>query len=203
MLYQYARKAFERAERRTVYHYRAVWLVVLSYVRQVKALRKVVINLHSAKLPFAADDVFYNKVDFRPVESRLSYLLSKRNTEPARGLADCGLALFPILLVADVFVTRGIAQGYSHAVFVHAYRLEYCLYQIQAALYFGVELFGRAEDVGVVLGEAAHARHAVEFAGLLPSVNIAEFCEPHREIAVGMRITLEYLYMERAVHGFE
>ena len=203
MLYQYSRKAFERAERRAVYHYRAVRLVVLPDVRQVKALRKVVVNLHSAKLPLAADNVFYDKVDFRPVESRLTYLLSKRNTEPARGLADCGLALFPVLLVADVFVACGIAQGNSHAVFVHAYRLEHRLYQVQAALYLGVELFGGAEDMGVVLGEAAHARHAVELAGLFPSVNVAEFREPHWKIAVRMRIALEYLHMERAVHGFE
>ena len=60
-----------------------------------------------------------------------------------------------------------------------------------------------AEEVGVVLGEAAHAGHAVEFAGLLPAVDRAELGEAHGQVAVGVRLRGEDLDVVRAVHRLE
>ena len=68
---------------------------------------------------------------------------------------------------------------------------------------FGSDLFLGAEEVGVVLGEAADAGHAVEFAGLFPAVDGAELGEAHGEVAVGVRLRGEDLDVVRAVHRLE
>ena len=49
------------------------------------------------------------------------------------------------------------------------------------------ELLGRAEDVRVVLREAAHAREAVQHAGALVPVHRAELEQPQRQLAVRLR----------------
>ena len=51
-------------------------------------------------------------------------------------------------------------------------------------MHFLRDLFLGAEEMGVVLGEAADARHAVEFAGLFPAINGAELREAHRQVAI-------------------
>ena len=46
-------------------------------------------------------------------------------------------------------------------------------------------LFG-AEDVRIVLREAAHAHQAVQRARRLVAVDVAEFGKPHRQFAIGL-----------------
>ena len=66
-----------------------------------------------------------------------------------------------------------------------------------------LDLFGSAEQVGVVLGQAADAEHAVQFARLLVAVDGAELRQPHRQVAVGAGLCLVHLHVVRAVHGLE
>ena len=64
-------------------------------------------------------------------------------------------------------------------------------------------LFFGAEQMRVILREAAHARHAVEFAGLLPPIDRAELREPHRQVAIRVRLRGEDLDVVRAVHRLQ
>jgi len=57
--------------------------------------------------------------------------------------------------------------------------------------------------VGVVLGESADTRHAVEFARLFPAVDRAEFGEADRQVAVGVRLRGENLDMMRTIHRLQ
>jgi hypothetical protein len=57
--------------------------------------------------------------------------------------------------------------------------------------------------VGVVLGEAADAGHAVEFARLLPAVDGAEFRKSDREVPVAVRLGGEDLDVMGAVHRLQ
>ena len=61
------------------------------------------------------------------------------------------------------------------------------LHEVEAACDLRRHLLLGAEQVGVVLGEAAHAGHAAEFAGLLPAVDGAELGQPHGQVAVAVR----------------
>ena len=68
---------------------------------------------------------------------------------------------------------------------------------------FVADLFGGTEEVGVVLGEAADACEAGEFAGLFVAVDGAEFGEAEGEVAVAAGLGCEDLGVVGAVHGFE
>jgi hypothetical protein len=60
-----------------------------------------------------------------------------------------------------------------------------------------------AEDVRVVLREAAHAHQAVQRAGRLVAMHVAEFGQPDRQVAVALQAVLEDLHMAGAVHRLE
>ena len=49
-------------------------VVVLADVLQAEALRQIVVELHGAELPFAADAVAHDEVDLGAVERRLALL---------------------------------------------------------------------------------------------------------------------------------
>jgi hypothetical protein len=59
------------------------------------------------------------------------------------------------------------------------------------------DLLVGAEDVGVVLHEAAHAQHAVQRAGRLVAVARAELGHADRQVAVALQALLENLHMRR------
>ena len=63
-------------------------------------------------------------------------------------------------------------------------------------------LFG-AEQVGIILREAAHAGHAAEFAGFFPAVDGAEFGQPYGQIAIAVRVAGVNADVMRAVHRLE
>ena len=56
--------------------------------------------------------------------------------------------------------------------------------EVDAGAHLGFDLLGRAEDVGVVLREAADAQQAVHGAGALVAVDVAELGVALREVAV-------------------
>ena len=60
-----------------------------------------------------------------------------------------------------------------------------------------------AEQVGVILGEAAHAGHAAQFAGFLPAVDGAKLREAHRQVPVAVVVAGEDLDVVRAIHRLE
>ena len=57
-----------------------------------------------------------------------------------------------------------------------------------------------AEDVGIVLGEVAHAHDAVQRAGRLIAMYLAEFGELERQVAVGLEPVPENLHMAGTIH---
>jgi len=63
-----------------------------------------------------------------------------------------------------------------------------------------LELVGRAVDVGVVLGEVAHAEEAVEDAAHLVTVHLAELGDAHRQVAVRTPAALVDKQAAGAVH---
>ena len=62
MLNQHGHKTLHAAKRRAVNHHRAVFLVVLAYILQVKALWQVIVHLNSTQLPAAADGILHHEV---------------------------------------------------------------------------------------------------------------------------------------------
>ena len=75
--------------------------------------------------------------------------------------------------------------------------------KVDGVHHFGLDLIRAAEDVGIIDGEAAHARQATEFAGLLIAIDLPELGQPHRQVAVRPQLAVIDLNMVRTVHGFE
>ena len=67
----------------------------------------------------------------------------------------------------------------------------------------GGELILGAEDMRVVLGEAAHAQQAVQRAGGLVAMHHAEFGQADRQVAIAFEPVLEDLHMAGAVHRLD
>ena len=63
-------------------------------------------------------------------------------------------------------------------------------------------LFGD-EYMGVVLREGAHAHQAMQRAGRLEAVHLAEFGDLERQVAIGLQAVLEDLDVARAVHRLD
>ena len=82
-------------------------------------------------------------------------------------------------------------------------RLHHCESEIDAVLNFLFDLLRHAEDVRVVLREAAHAQQAVQHAGALVAIHGAELGQAHRQIAIAAQARLVNQNVARAIHGLE
>ena len=180
-----------------------MWLVVGADVAEVEALRQVVVDLHGAELPLATDDVFDDEIDLRSVEGGFASLFGEVAAEGGGGGAQGILCLVPVGRVADVLARVRVAQADADAVVLHAERFEDDFDEVEAADDLVLDLFVGAEQVGVVLGEAAHPGHAAELAGFLPAVDGAELGEADRQVAVAVVVAGVDLDVVRAVHRLE
>src|SRR5690606_25602184 len=139
-------------------HYRAVGEVVGARVFESKSLGagEIVVELHRAELPFAADAVGHHKVDFRPVERRFAWLrFAPGEVHLLRDLGYRRLGTLPLFGGANVFVALRVAEAEPSTVVLHTERLEDFEGEVDAATDLVGYLRLGAEDVGVVLGEAS------------------------------------------------
>src|SRR5690606_39551213 len=96
-----------------------------------------------------------------------------------------------------------VAEPDADAVVLEAERRKHEIHERQAAAQLIGHLLLGAEEMRVVLREAAHASEAIELARLLPSIDGAELREPHWQIAGAVRRGCEHADVMRAVHRLE
>ena len=89
------------------------------------------------------------------------------------------------------------------AVLLEAKGGEHGFGEVEASLDLADDLAGSAEDVSVVLGEAADAEQTVHRAGALVAIDVAELGVALREVAVGLRRILVDENVAGAIHGLE
>ena len=200
---QHAAESFHRTERRAVNHDRTMRLIVRADVAEVESHGEVVVNLHGAELPFSADDVADDKVDFWAVESGFAGLFGERDVEGLGGVATRCFGFVPDLGFAGVFIGVRVTEADAHAVVGHAEGGEHDLHECETADDFFGNLFFGAKEMGIVLGETAHASHAVKFPGLFPAVNRAELGEAQGQVAIGVRLGSEDLDVMGAIHRLQ
>ena len=120
------------------------------------------------------------------------------------GFDDGRFGFFPVFVGADIFAAViFVAQGYLCIVVVEAECFEYGEDDVHDAQEFVFYLVGAAEDVCVVLREAAHACQSMELAALLVTVYGAEFGDAHGQVFIGAGLAGIDFAVVRAVHGFE
>jgi hypothetical protein len=182
-----------------VQHDGPVLLPVLGHVGRAKPFGQLEVGLEGAALPFPPDGVGQLEVELRPVEgafARVDLVVvpdgEDRLSSAASALSHC--ASVPMRTSGRV---DSLMSNLAKPVSVDGGQEPDELRAFLGDLVLG------AEDVGVVLGEAADAHEAVERAMRLVAVAGAELGEPQREVAVGLDALVEHLHVAGAVHGLE
>ena len=185
---QDAEEALHRAADGAVDHHRRLLLAVGVDVEGAEALRQVEVDLRRAALPVAADRVAQHVFELRPVEGALARI-------------DAGLDLAARLRLRSASSTShhdrlGAVPGRvgADALLRPGRELHDELVEAEIAIdrqdqVVDLEALGRhlllgAEDVRVVLGEAAHAHQPVQRARRLVAVHDAELGQAERQVAI-------------------
>src|ERR1700677_1195886 len=165
-------------------------------ILQLEAFGQDEVDLHGAELPFAADGIVQVDVELGPVERAAALIDRIWQVVRLKCVADRGFGDF--VGRAALFAGREkILEVIEVEGLHHPQRL------IERLLEFALQLFGRAEEMRVVLREAAHAREPVQRTAALEAIDRAELGVADRQIAV--RVTLIFIDEDvpRAVHRLE
>ena len=204
MLDEDAEKAFDGAIQRAVHHQRLMRLAVFADVFELEAARESEIELHGGELPWAADGIHQLDVDLRPVERGFVGHHFHFDVETLGGVLERVFGDLPLLGRAVVFAAQAVVPGGKLGfIFVETESGERIDGELKAVHDFVFDLLGCAEDVRVILREAAHAEQAVEHAGALIAVDRAQLAQAHRQIAVAVLLILINQDVEGAVHRLE
>src|SRR5215213_1541216 len=129
----------------------------LAHVGQVEPLGQVEVELDGRGLPTSAQGIRDTYVYLRPVEDR--FALDALAGEPVsfEGCRQRCFRHFPVVLATRVLVRRaGIADAQLHLGLIEAEGGQEGETELQDAVDLDAHLVGPAEQVGVVLGEAAY-----------------------------------------------
>ena len=185
--------------RAPVDHHRAVLLAVLAHVFQFKPLRHLEVQLNGAALPGPAQGVGQVEVQLGPVEGAVAGVEDKVLAHLLDGGLEGLLGKLPHLLLAHVVLGHGgqldlVGQAEGGVDLVK---------EPHHALDLLLHLVGGHEDVGVVLGEAAHPEQAVEGAGHLVPVDQTQLGHAEGQVPVGVGLILIHQHAAGAVHGLD
>ena len=200
MLDQNAEETLQRTEQRTVDHVGAVLLAIRADIRHVEAFGQVEVELDGTGLPFTAKSVLDLQVDLRAVEGAAAFIHFAIDAFRLDGVLKGVHGLRPHVVVADGF--RGARRQISLHI-LESEALPHIHAEAEDFADFVFDLFRRADDVGIVLREAADAHQAVQHAGLLIAVNRAKLGPAGGQFTVGARTRLVDHDMERAVHRLD
>ena len=206
MLDEDAEEALHRAADGAVDHHRHLLLAVCADIEGAEAFGQVEVDLGGAALPVTADRIAQHVFELGAIEGALARV--DRGLDLAAGVRGDLLQH----LGHDAFGTvPGLIR--PNTLFRPRRELDHDLLEAEVlvggedeivdgeALVFHL-LFG-AEDVRIVLREAAHAHEAVEGARRLIAVYVAELGQAQRQLAIGAQAVLENLHVAGAVHRLD
>mmetsp|Transcript_37514 Transcript_37514/g.87440 ORF Transcript_37514/g.87440 Transcript_37514/m.87440 type:complete len:538 (+) Transcript_37514:6674-8287(+) len=200
LLDQDADETLEAADDGAMQHQRAFVLAMLVHEVGIQALGQVGVDLDRAALPFAAEGVLQRVFDLGAVERAFARQVGEVAAGGLQALGEGGFGLVPAFLGADALFRprRQLVDDVREAEV-----LVDLLQQRREGRDFALDLIFGAEDVAVVLREAAHAHDAVQAARGFVAVALAEFAVTQRQVAVALHALLEDQDVAGAVHRFE
>src|ERR1700694_1044344 len=196
MLDQTADESFHRADQNTMQHNGPMRRVIGAGVLEAESLREIEVELHGRTLPLSSDGVDQLVVELRLEEGPSTFVVRECLSALAENFGKRVLRLLPQLRTAEGFVGAG---GELDGIRVPK-GLEHLVTEIEQAPDLCGHLFRRAENVGVVLGEAAHAHHPVQHAASLVPIHSPELGVADRQIPIRSLVRLVDDDVARAVH---
>ncbi|MOA19847.1 hypothetical protein D3C78_1402540 [compost metagenome] len=176
-------ETLEGTEHCTVQHHRVLATVVLADILGTEANRQVEVELQGTALPDSPQAILQRELDLRTVEGTFARLQLPRQTGVVQRGLQRSLGAIPQVVGADALLRAGR-------------QLELDILETEV----GVDVQGQldeggglvlhlpfgAEDVGIVLHEAAHAHDAMQRTGRLVAVAGAELGQAQRQLAVAL-----------------
>ena len=170
MFDEHAEETLERARECAVNHHGRVVAAVRSAIREIEALREHEVDLDRSELPAAADRVVHVDVELRSVEGSPAGI--DRIRQPARCERPAN-GVFRDIVRWETFVC--VARGEHVFDVLKTERTDEANRFVRGRFELALKLFGRAEEMRVVLREAANAREAVQRAAALVAIDGTEF----------------------------
>mmetsp|Transcript_109308 Transcript_109308/g.341988 ORF Transcript_109308/g.341988 Transcript_109308/m.341988 type:complete len:309 (-) Transcript_109308:1086-2012(-) len=174
-------------------------LNALLAVLQVEAQGIVEVELDGAALELPPHGILKPDVDLGAVEGPVALLDAPGAAGLAQGLLELRLGAGPELLAAERLLRPGAEAERE----LEAEELVDVEDKLQRRRHLLPDLVLAAEDVGVVLLEAPHAREPRERAAELVAVEHAEGREPQGQLAVRADLAVEDDAVPGAVHGLQ
>ncbi|MPL93326.1 hypothetical protein SDC9_39452 [bioreactor metagenome] len=197
---QDADEALERAEAGAMQHDRAVLRAVDADIARVQPLGQVRVDLQRAALPVAADRIGQHEFELRPVEGAFAFLDLEVIAGRLAGIAERGFRMVPAFLGADALLRPGRQLDAPVGEAEVGIDLGE---EVDELLRLDLDLVFHAEDMRVVLGEAAHAHDAMQCARGLVAGTGPELGQTQRQVTIGLDAVVEDLHVAGAVHRLE
>ena len=199
MLDEDSDETFDGSEHHPVNHDGAVLLAVRAGVFQVKPQRQLEIQLDGTALPGSSQGILQMEVDLGTVESAISLVDDVGKSQVVQGAPQGVGGHLPVLVASHAVLRAG---GQLHMVF-EAEQAVNAVDQVCHALDLIPDLLRHHEDMGIVLGKAAHPHQSVHLAGFFVAVYDSQLAHPQRQIPVGAGLGFIDQNTAGAVHGFD
>ncbi len=200
MLDQDADEALQRAENGAMDHHRHLAVAVLVDVLRAETVRHGKVQLDSAQLPHTIEAVTQRELDLGPVEGTFARLQLEIQILVFQAALQRRFGFVPDRVRADTLFRPGreLDQHLVEAE-VPVHRVQ----EVDERADLGPDLGFGTEDMGIVLGEAAHAHQAMHDPGALVAIDRSQLGPADRELAIAAQGAGVGQHMEGAVHRFE
>ena len=172
---------------------------ILSHILKLEVEGHLEVQLNGAALPGTTQAVTQVEVNLRAVERAVALVDDIGHAQLLQGRFQAVGRILPVLVGAHRILRAG---GQLDKVF----KAELGVHLIDQRHHPG-DLIGNLlaghEDMGIILGEAAHAEQAVERALQFVAVHQAQLAAAQGQVTVGMGLVLVHHHAAGAVHGLD
>src|ERR1700752_4911793 len=138
-------------------------VAIFADVLQVKAARQGEVELNGGKLPLPANGIDELDVDLRAIERGFVGDYSSVHVEASHCILQCVLTKLPLFRSAIVFTAcTAVPGGHLGVIGIESEGLESVDRELKTIHDLVLDLIGTAEDVRIVLGEAADPEQTVQ-----------------------------------------
>ena len=200
MLDQNAKETLQAPQQGPVNHVGAMALTVAADIGHIEAFRQIEVELNRRGLPLPSDRILDFQVDFRTVKRAAAFVDLAFEPRLFHGLVQRLQGLLPTLGFPHGFLrTRGQIR-------LHIMKAEGIPHGQTETQYLGdlvLDLFGSTNDVGIVLGKAAHPQQPMQHPALFIPIHRPQFGPAQGQFPIGSGPILVNLDVKRAIHGLD
>src|SRR5699024_9677867 len=176
-------KALHRTEGCAMNNYGTMTVVIRAHIGKIETLRHYVIYLYGTQLPFSADCIADNKINFGSVETGFTAANGVIQLLFVGHLSDFLLCAIPEFCFTAVLIFIAIAEGKTD-IHRHIEDAEYQFGKVNDVFNFVLQLIVRAVDVRIILSKSSNPRHPAHFTGLFVALHGSKLGQTQGKLAI-------------------